>query len=202
MAEDSSGSPRTPALARRSSLFHLVQPLLGVCDPPQFGGKREALVVPVVCFIPRLCAALILAPQLGVFAALHLRTCPSGRFFLHAARRFSLTIPGIRVYNSIRRSLRPSGDPVLNGNPSFCVAGGFVLYVYVVSVLINNFVQIELVCSLISVYYSGYINGCVSQSYRSSNHVAVVPSSFPIQIRLDDVAFFDYFLYRCNAQHL
>lgn len=119
---------------------------------------------------------------------------PAGRFFL--------TIPGIRVYNSIRRSLRPSGDPVLNGNPSFCVAGGFVLYVYVVSVLINNFVQIELVCSLISVYYSGYINGCVSQSYRSSNHVAVVPSSFPIQIRLDDVAFFDYFLYRCNAQHL
>ena len=55
---------------------------------------------------------------------------PSGRFFL--------TIPGIRVYNSIRRSLRPSGDPVLNGNPSFCVAGGFVLYVYVVSVLINH----------------------------------------------------------------
>lgn len=82
MAEDSSGSPRTPALARLSGLFHLFQPLLGVCDPPQFGGKREALVVPVVCFIPRLCAALILAPQLGVFAALHLRTCPAGSFSL------------------------------------------------------------------------------------------------------------------------
>ena len=109
MAEDSSGSPRTPALARLSGLFHLVQPLLGVCDPPQLVGKREALVVPVVRFIPRLCAALILAPQLGVFPALHLRTCPSVRFFLRAAGRFFLTISGSVAYSNRRR-----GFPLLS----------------------------------------------------------------------------------------
>ena len=179
------------------SVAQLREPSLRRLHPLHLVDIREVWVVPLRRLLVLLHPSLILAPELRGCAVVdpgHLHTRFAGRFFL--------TIPCIRVYNSIRRSLRPSGDPVVNGNPSFCVAGGFVLYVYVVSVLINNFVQIELVCSLISVYYSGYINGCVSQSYRSSNHVAVVPSSFPIQIRLDDVAFFDYFLYRCNAQHL
>ena len=179
------------------SVAQLREPSLRCLDPLHLGDIWVALIVPLRRLLVLLHPSLILSSEFrgcSVVDPGYLHTRFAGRFFL--------TIPGIRVYNSIRRSLRPSGDPVLNGNPSFCVAGGFVLYVYVVSVLINNFVQIELVCSLISVYYSGYINGCVSQSYRSSNHVAVVPPSFPIQIRLDDVAFFDYFLYRCNAQHL
>ena len=127
-----------------------------VCLRPLFHNPPERCVRPDELLCGFSVKSRLFVIGIPVF---HLHTRFAGRFFL--------TIPGIRVYNSIRRSLRPSGDPVLNGNPSFCVAGGFVLYVYVVSVLINNFVQIELVCSLISVYYSGYINGCVSQSYSA-----------------------------------